>query len=117
MADGLLAQRGRRGAGWRGEALQVIRITERHANDGDVGIERVEIIAPGRIEERRLAQGHRRDSCILRHAVHPPRSGDALPGLNVFPTLGHATGIPGSKSSAEVMSSSSAESHACRMFI
>src|SRR5215216_2276989 len=34
-----------------------------------------------------------------------------LPGLNVFPTPGHATGIPGSTSSAEVMSSSSAESH------
>ena len=49
-------------AGWRGEALQVIRVTERHADDGDVGIERVEIIAPGRIEERRLAKGHRRDS-------------------------------------------------------
>ena len=62
MADGLLTQRGRRGAGWRREALQVIRVTERHADDGDVGIERIEIVAPGRIEERRLAKGHRRDS-------------------------------------------------------
>ena len=48
MADGLLA---RTAAGAEldggGEALQVIRVAERHADDGDVGIERIEIVARG----------------------------------------------------------------------